>query len=381
MRAFINPRVTHATALFSDTDYRDVHAYYATHPELVPTPLRTLPALAGALGLSTLAVKDETARDGLNAFKIIGVRYAVHRVGDEAAARGLVCATAGNHGRAVARVAREKRVPCTVFLPAPRSTAAGAHDAELRTRAARADAMRADGATVVDVNGSYEEAVSTAAAHATSTGATVVSDTSWPGYEEIPRWIMAGYTQLFEEAYGQWDRPPGVMLVQGGVGGLVCAAVNWCAWRFGDDGPKVIACEPDAAACLLESAAAGRAVTVPGPLPTIMAGLRCATPSPLAWPSIREGAAAFVSIPDAMVLEAMDVLCGRSPVAQPILPPEGGSHDRRGTSDPTIDAGPSGACGVAALMALMREPALADARSALELDSDTHAFVVVTEGP
>lgn len=363
MRAFINPRVTHAAALFGDADYRDVHAYYTTHPERAPTPLRALPALADTLGLRAISVKDETGRDGLNAFKIIGVRYAVHRMGDEAAARGLVCATAGNHGRAVARVARDKKVPCTVFLPAPRSAAAGAHDAELRTRAARVAAMRGDGATVVDVDGSYEEAVRLAAAHAASSGATVVSDTSWSGYEAIPRWIMAGYTQLFEEAYGQWDRPPGVMLVQGGVGGLVCAAVNWCAWRFGADGPKVVACEPDAAACLLESAAAGRTVTVPGPLPTIMAGLRCATPSPVAWPSIRDGAAAFVSVPDSAVLAAMDVL------GQP------------SGSDSAIEAGPSGACGVAALIALMREPALADARAALELGPDTHAFVVVTEGP
>ena len=61
----------------------------------------------------------------------------------------------------------------------------------------------------------------------TATGATILSDTAWPGYEEIPRWIMAGYTQVFEEAYNQWDRPPDVMFVQGGVGGLVCAAANW----------------------------------------------------------------------------------------------------------------------------------------------------------
>lgn len=363
MRAILNPGARLTEGLFTDADYRDVHAYQAAHPELVPTPLRACPALAGSLGVRSLSVKDESGRYGLNAFKIIGVRYAVHRIGDAAAARGLVCATAGNHGRAVARVARDKKVPCTVFLPAARSAAEGAHEAELQTRHARIAAMRADGATVTEVEGSYEDAVRAAADHARHSGATVVSDTAWPGYEEIPRWIMAGYTQLFEEAYGQWDHRPDVILVQGGVGGLVCAAVNWCAWRFGADGPRVTACEPDAAACLLESAEAGRPVTVQGPLATIMAGLRCAEPSPLAWPSIRDGAAAFVSIPDASVLEAIDTL----------RHPEG--------SDPVIEAGPSGACGVAALMALMRSPELAGARAALGLGETTHALAVLTEGP
>ena len=363
MRAFFNARAPEFTGLFDDSDYRDVHAYNAAHPERVPTPLRALPALAEDLGIGSLVVKDESRRDGINAFKIIGVRYAVHRIGDEASRRGLVCATAGNHGRAVARVAREKKVPCTVFLPAARSAAAGAHAAELRTRAARVEGMRADGATVIEVDGSYEEAVRLAAARAASTGATVVSDTAWPGYDEIPRWIMAGYTQLFEEAYGQWDSRPHVILVQGGVGGLVCAAVNWCAWRFGTDAPKVIACEPDAAACLLESAEAGRPVTVAGPLATIMAGLRCAEPSPAAWPSIRDGASAFVSISDAVVLEAVERL----------RHPEG--------DDPAIEAGPSGACGIAALMALTRSTELQPARSTLGLDRRASVLAVITEGP
>jgi diaminopropionate ammonia-lyase len=366
MRAFFNghARATPAFAgLFSDAEYRDVHAYYAAHPELVPTPLRSCPALAESLGLQSLSLKDETGRYGISAFKIVGVRYAVHRLGDAAASRGLVCATAGNHGRAVARVAHDKRVPCTVFLPVARAAAGGAHDAELRTRTARVDAMRADGATVVEVDGSYEQAVRAAADYAQAHGATIVSDTSWPGYDEVPRWIMAGYTQLFEEAYGQWDHRPDVVLVQGGVGGLVCAAVSWSAWRFGADGPRVVACEPEAAACLLESAVAGQAVTVPGPLDTIMAGLRCAEPSPVAWPSIRDGADAFVSIPDSLVVDLLDRL--RNPSGR----------------DPRIEAGPSGACGVAALAALMQAAELEPVRAALKMHRATHAFAVITEGP
>jgi diaminopropionate ammonia-lyase len=350
---------------FDDAAYRDVHAYFAAHPELPPAPLRSLPARAAALGLGALVVKDESARFGLNAFKIVGVRYAVHRLGDAAAARGLVCATAGNHGRAVARAARDKRVPCTVFVPrarpgAPSGSAAAA--LESAVRASRVAAMRADGATVVDVEGTYEDAVRHAAAHAARTGATVVSDTSWPGYDEIPRWIMAGYTQIFEEAYAQWDATPDVVVVQGGVGGLLCAAASWLAWRFGAARPRLVCAEPDGAACLLASARAGRPVTLAGPLVTMMSGLRCAEPSPAAWPAISAGVDAFLSVSDAAVLAAIDGL--RHPV----------------NGDPAIDPGPSGACGAAVLAALAADAELADVRGALDMDRSTRALVVISEG-
>ena len=141
------------------------------------------------------------------------------------------------------------------------------------------------------------------AEYGSETGATIVSDTSWEGYEQIPRWIMAGYTQIFEEAHSQWDAPPDVALIQGGVGGLVCAAASWFAWRFGAARPFLIACEPENAACLFESARAGRLTTLEGRLDTIMAGLRCAEPSPAAWPAIRSGIDAFVTVDDGVALE------------------------------------------------------------------------------
>lgn len=366
MRGFLNPAVrrdAHFRGPFTDDDYREVHTYYAAHPELPPTPLRSLPALAAKLGLGSVSAKDETQRFGLNAFKVAGVRYAVHRLGDARAALGLVCATTGNHGRAVARVAHAKGVPCTVFVPALTSESTDSIYDEARRRTARIAAMKADRATVVEVDGSYEDAVRRAAAHGEATGATIVSDTSWPGYEQIPLWIMAGYTQIFEEAYSQWDRAPHAVIVQGGVGGLVCAAASWCAWRFGATRPFVIACEPDGAACLLESARAAAPVTIPGPLRTIMAGLRCAEPSPAAWPAIAGGVDAFVSVPDARALEAMAGLAAAD------------------GDDPPIIAGPSGACGAAALLALAQAPELAKIRSAGRLDRSTHALIVVTEGP
>jgi diaminopropionate ammonia-lyase len=366
-RAFVNPSVRRDRGfrgLFDDEAYRDVAAYFAAYPE-PETPLRSLTHLAASLGVGEILVKDETSRFGLNAFKIVGVRYAVHRLGAEAVSRGLVCGTAGNHGRAVARVARENGVACTVFVPAERSAQpaeSAAGQIERRTRRSRLEGMRADEATVVEVHGSYEDAVRCSSEHAASSGATIVSDTSWPGYQVIPRWIMAGYTQVFEEAKRQWDQQPGVLLVQGGVGGLVCAAASWNAWRFGPDRPFLVACEPDQAACLLESARAGHPISLPGDLPTMMAGLRCAEPSPLAWAVIKSGVDAFLAIPDSLAFEALEQL--RTPVG----------------GDAPIDAGASGACGAAALIALARSPEAAGIRALTALDRSTTVLIVVTEG-
>lgn len=350
--------------LFSDDEYTGVREFYDGQPHLSATPLRLLPGLAAELGLGALMVKDESARFGVEAFKVLGVRYAVSRIARQDLAKGVVCATAGNHGRAVARVARELDVPCTVFVPAADR---GTPLVELATRTARIVAMRHDGADVVDVAGGYEDAVSQASAHAEATGATVVSDTAWPGYEAIPRAIMAGYTRMFDEAARQWPRPPDALIVQGGVGGLVCAAASWCARHLGPERPLLIAAEPDAAACLLGSARAGRPVDLRAEPPaaprTIMAGLRCATPSPAAWPTIAAGIDAFVSIPDALALEALDRLSKPLP------------------GDPAVAAGPSGACGVGAALALGREPALAAIRERLGLGRSTRVLAVVTEGP
>ena len=160
MRLFANRAVRRDDkfrGLFSDEEYGDVRAYFLGRQAsgYSPTPLASLHTIARSSGLASIDAKDETHRLGVSAFKILGVSYAVSRLGEDAARRGLVCATAGNHGRAVARVANTMGVPCTIFLPIART----ADPVEQRTRRARALAMQQDGATVVEVGGTYEEAV------------------------------------------------------------------------------------------------------------------------------------------------------------------------------------------------------------------------------
>lgn len=384
MQALLNAAVRRDAAfsgLFSADDYAAVNAFYDSQPALAPTPLLEFPSLAASLGIGAVMVKDESGRFGLSAFKSLGTRYVMHRLGRDALQKGVVCATAGNHGRAVARTARDLGVPCTVFVP---SIAPDAAPEERAIRRSRVEGMCADNAQVIDVPGSYEEAVELAKAHGTQTGATVVSDTAQrgagvpadqemrgtgapanqevPGYEVIPRDIMGGYTRLLAEASGQWPAPPDVVIVQAGVGGLLCSTASWFAFRYRAERPFLIACEPDGSACLLESARAGgprRLAPSPGTR-TIMAGLRCAEPSHAAWPAVRDGVDAFVSIPDSFTIRAMERLAGDS-------------------GDPKIDAGPSGACGIGALLALASEPVLRDVRDTCRLGRSTRVLAIVTE--
>ncbi|MQY05418.1 pyridoxal-phosphate dependent enzyme [Actinomadura macrotermitis] len=270
-----------------------VAEFHAALPGYAPTPLVEIPALAAGLGVARVFVKDESSRLGLPAFKVLGASWGVHR-----ALRGhtrLVAATDGNHGRAVAAIARLRGLAARIYVPD------GVHPA------ARA-AIAAEGAEVVGVHGTYDEAVRRAAADE-SPETLLVQDTSWPGYEQVPRWIVQGYATLFTEIDAQLAAagaaPAGLVAVPVGVGSLAQAAVTH--YRSGPHAPTVLSVEPAAAACVLAALHAGVPGTVP-PGETIMSGLNCATPSALAWPVLRAGLDAAVAIgDDAAVRAARDL--------------------------------------------------------------------------
>jgi diaminopropionate ammonia-lyase len=352
-QCFLNPTARsdpEHPGLFDAEEYTQINEFFHGPP----TPLWSLPGLASESGVGDILVKDESERLGLNSFKILGVSYAIDRLmrkGHINRSSVLVCATEGNHGRAVAHAAQENGLEAKIYVPAG-------------TANARVEALEREGAEVVRVDGDYDNAVWLLAGDARSNGWTIVSDTSWPGYEEIPRWIMAGYTRLIMEAESQWSPgpPPDVVFVQAGVGGLACAVVSWLCHRYGAGRPFIIACEAVTATCLLESARAGNPVTVRGPFDTIMAGLRCGEVSPLAWPTLAAGVDAFVSIDNAQCAQAMRAL------AHPV------------NRDPVIVAGASGACGVAALLAVLRDERLRAVRKASSVSGRSRVLVINTEG-
>ena len=305
--------------------------------------------------------KDESARFGLNAFKLLGARFAIETLLAEAGLRSgdtVVCASEGNHGRAVARAAHDAGCAARVYMAADAAQA-------------RVDAIAGEGAEVIRVQGSYDDAVRILQEDAAANGWTVISDTAWPGYERIPFLIMLGYTRMMDEAFQlpalserrdsvlprvEWD----AVFVQGGVGGLLCAVASWCA--FHRPACAVISVEPTEAACLQASARAGQPVAVEGPLTTTLAGLRNREVSPLAFNSLLPNVDAFMAIDDSWAHSAMRAL------GKPIA------------GDPAITGGASGSAALGGLLALCRDRSMRATRRALGLDHDANVLVIVSEG-
>jgi len=342
-----------AAPLFSSDDYARMREYFAARPVLTPRPLHALPGLASALGVRAVHAKDETRRFGLNAFKLLGARFAVEQLlAERAVAPGdtLVCASEGNHGRAVARTAREAGCRARVYLADS-------------VAAVRADAIAMEGAEVVRVAGTYDAAVRQAAEEAGRRGWTVISDTSWDGYEQVPRLIMLGYTRMMDEMAetmgSGWQ--PDAVFVPGGVGGLLGAVAAWSAAHWAEP-PFVVAVEPTAAACLQASARHGRPTPVSGPLSTAMGGLRCGEVSPIAFDTVRRHVGGYIAIDDERAFEAMRMLA------------------RPRAGDSAIEAGPSGAASLGGLTAALADPEAAPFREGLALGPDSTVVVIVSEG-
>ncbi len=278
-------------------------------PEYAPSRLLSAPALAEKAGVRRVLLKEETSRFGLPSFKLLGASWACYRAltehlgtepgpwADIDELAGLLAglrpftfaaATDGNHGRAVAHMARLLGFASRIFVPEG-------------TAQARVDALASEGAGVEVVAGSYYDAVARSAQEA-GPSCLVISDTSWPGYEQVPRWVIEGYSTMFWEIADRLDdlasplAAGDVVVVPVGVGALAAAAVNH--FRRGADGPSVVGVEPVDANCVMASVEAGRMVSVPGPHHSIMAGLNCATPSQVAWPLLATGLSTLVAVTD-----------------------------------------------------------------------------------
>ncbi|MGH9136774.1 MAG: diaminopropionate ammonia-lyase, partial [Acidimicrobiales bacterium] len=294
-------------------------------PGYVPTPLRPLDALAKEVGVGRLLLKDESRRLGLPAFKILGASWATYqalrqRLGRDVepwatvddlcdrfaplAPLTLATATDGNHGRALARVARLLGFDARVWVPA-------------NTVAARVEAIESEGASVEVSTGGYDDAVREAAAEADDR-TVVISDTSWDGYTDVPGWVIDGYGTIFAEVDAQVAEAgveqPDVVFVPIGVGALAAAVVAHYR-RPGGAPATLLGVEPTTAACVGASLEAGRPIELPGVQESIMVGLNCGTPSPLAWPRLAAGLDYLVTVDDDQARAAMRALADHGVVA------------------------------------------------------------------
>lgn len=298
-----------ARAFSAEPAPAEVFAFHQRLNGYGPTALKEVPDLAAELEVGRVFVKEESLRLGLPAFKIMGASWAVCRALAEHAGQHkpptslkemspylagvgeltLVAATDGNHGRAVAHVARLLGLAAEIFVPAAISE---------RVR----NAIVSEGANVVELRASYDDVVRAAAARvalAEDGEALLIQDTAFNGYEELPGWVVEGYSTIFREIdlqlaeLGVADLD--ALAVPVGVGSLAQAAVRH--YRIGRCRPSLLSVEPTGAGCLLESLHAGRRISVTTGA-TLMAGLNCGTVSLTAWPDLRSGVDAAVLVTD-----------------------------------------------------------------------------------
>ena len=379
-RAVANPRAeSPATtygaaraAVMSPQGFKAAMLEISSWPGYAPTPLVSLDGLAKSLGLAELRYKDERGRFGLGSFKALGGAYAVANVlrdrvrqvsglsnvtsrqllsgqhAEVVSATTVTCATDGNHGRSVAWGAQLFGCRCVIYV----------HETVSQ---GRRDAIARYGAEVLEVKGNYDDAVRHAAATASAEGWTVVSDTSYPGYRDIPLDVMHGYGVMAGEVEQQMQNAPAPthVIVQAGVGAMasaICASF-WLHW--GQERPRFVVVEPTLADCIYQSVEQGKRVTVHGSLDTVMAGLACGEVSELAWEILQGGVNACVAVDDAYALDAMRRL------ARPV------------TGDVPIVAGETGGAGLAALLAAVDHPEI---RRTLALDETSRVLIMGSEG-
>ncbi|MGH8137880.1 MAG: diaminopropionate ammonia-lyase [Steroidobacteraceae bacterium] len=367
-----SPRPPAVQALLSVQDMEAAQREITRWPSYLPTSLLPLDGLARHLGLQALWLKDESSRFGIGSFKALGGAYAVLRLvvdrlnldlspgecsfdqmragrHQEALARlTVVCATDGNHGRAVAWGASQIGCRCVVYIHAGVSPG-------------REDALRELGAEVVRTTGNYDDSVQQAARQSRANGWILVADTSTDAGDASPRYVMAGYTVLMEEAREQLAEyaPPTHIFVQAGVGGLAAAVIAGAARAWVAHRPRIVVVEPDRADCVFRSIVNDRRSSVEGSLDTLMAGLACGEVSYWAWPALRAAIDDVMTVPDDLIAPTMQLLL----------------HGFHG--DPSLVIGESGVAGLTAAIVARQDTALS---AALGLSGEARVLVIGTEG-
>ena len=367
---------TKAQEMFNVSVAKRARVFHRQIPGYRMTRLCALPELASMLGVGGIYVKDEAQRLILNSFKVMGGSFALYNflkkklgrtediafdylkskechdiVGDIT----FASATDGNHGRGIAWASQQLGYKCVIYV----------HN---ETSQPRIDAIRSYGARVEVVDGNYDDAVRKIAQDAKKYGWEIISDTSWDGYTEIPTWIMQGYTTILLEAQeqlaGMGISKPTHVFVQAGVGALAAATVGFYSALFPNDPPKFVVVEPDKAPCVFESIKAGdgKCHSIKGNLDTIMAGLACGDPSPIALGILNDNANIFVQMPDYVAARGMRIL------SCPL------------TGDPFIISGESGAVTLGALFTLKNPNCPEDLAKALALDEHSNILMINTEG-
>ncbi len=349
----------------------EVCSFHTSLEEYEKTPLVELDSLAAKLGLDGVWVKDESLRFGLKAYKALGGSYAIARFlqqrydlknlnFDNLHARNFpdsdkcifATMTDGNHGLGVAYIASKLGYSAQIYVPKEMVPA-------------RIEAIKKVGGTVTVFEGGYDDAARQIAKDASKNGWQVISDTAWENYTQIPEWIIEGYSTMFEEIREQLgELIPTHIFIQAGVGSLASSLVQYFRTMYGEHSIKIVITEPDHANCFYHSAVIndGKAHQYPGEVDTMMAGLACAEPNPIAWPYVRDGANYMLSCSDKISALGM----------RTYFNPTG--------NDQQIISGEAGAVTLGAIQAICSNPEYSSIHSKLGLNKGAKILLVNTEG-
>lgn len=405
IRVVANPhqgqRAVQASPMLELLQHENVDKVAAFHRSIdgyAPTPLVELGHLAADLGVKSILVKDESYRFGLNAFKALGGSYAIanylaQRLGldiselpyerlisDDVRARvgevTFITATDGNHGRGVAWTANKLRQNCIVLMP--RGSAAERLE-NIRSLGAKAD--------ITELN--YDDTVRLCNAEAEANGWVLIQDTSWPGYENIPKAIIQGYSTMLVEAVDQMRTEhdcsvPTHVFVQAGVGALATATVGYIVNTYGasaEGGPLIVVVEPENAACIYETLRAtdGEIHSVGGELDTIMAGLACGEPVTVGIDLLANYVDFVVSMPDYVAAQGMRVLAHPHHSQSPEYSTQT-SDGIDASRDRTITSGESGASPFGFAYEVLTDPVLAGVKAQLGITKESVLLFLSTEG-
>lgn len=346
--------------------------YHKSFSEYSETSLHILKNYSKKVGIKNVFIKDESTRFGLNAFKVLGASFAIGKyigkminkdmseITFEYLESGewkkelkditLVSTTDGNHGRGVAWTAKQLEVPCRIYMP----------KGSTENRLKNITDLGAYG-EITEYN--YDETVRLVNELAEKNGWTIIQDTAWEGYEDIPKWIMKGYSTLAKEVIKELkENIPTHIFLQAGVGAFAGVMASVFTEEYIKNPPKIILVEPSNAACFFESALNNKCTAVGGDLNTIMCGLACGEPNPLGYEILSRYCDVFLSVSDEMTKRGMKML--NKPLKD----------------DPKITSGESGAVGMGVLDEIMTNPEYDKLKTYLELNEKSNVLIISTEG-
>ncbi|MGD9388478.1 MAG: threonine ammonia-lyase, biosynthetic [Gammaproteobacteria bacterium] len=205
----------------------------------VETPLQAAPNLSRRAACRVWLKREDL--QPVFSFKIRGAYNKIAQLPEEAQARGVITASAGNHAQGVALAARELGLKATIVMGR-------------NTPSIKVDAVRALGAKVVLHGDTYDDAAAHMAELCERHGLTYVSP-----YDDLD--VIAGQGTVGMEIMKQHAGPPNAIFVPVGGGGLVAGIAAFVKYLAPE--VRVVGVEPEGSACLAAALQAGRRVRLP----------------------------------------------------------------------------------------------------------------------